>query len=206
MSSVSDVLVACVLAVLLIVGGYQVYFLPQRWPLRAPRRLLLALDDKIPFWPQWVWAYSLLYYPFILSIIPTIRDFRHYAYTAANFAILLLTQVVIAYALPVKTPKRWRRYERGQSLSTKFLGFVQSVDSGGNCFPSMHIAVASLAALHIANNMSDYGPLIPVLVVLTVFLIFLSALFTKQHYLLDVPAGLMLGIAIYSIHPLLYRV
>jgi hypothetical protein len=137
MSTATDVIVACILATLLIVGGYQIYFLPQRWPLKAPKSLLISIDNKIPFWPQWAWIYSLLYYPLILAPILTIGDFRQYAYTAFNFSLLLFAQIGIAYALPVKTPDHWRAYDRTATQSQKFLGLVQSIDRGGNCFPCM---------------------------------------------------------------------
>ena len=195
---------ACALAALLIIGGYQIYFLPQRWPGRVPRRPLISLDNKIPFIPQWVWIYSLLYYPLILSPILTIEDFEQYAYTALNFMLLLMAQVTIAYVLPVKTPDHWRCYERKNSLSERFLGLVQSIDRGGNCFPSMHVSVATLAALHVYNNVPLGAALLFWTLAASLILISLSALFTKQHYLVDLPAGFALAVAIYSLHSLLY--
>ncbi len=204
MSTVTDAVVACILAALLIVGGYQIYFLPQRWPLKTPRSLLIWIDNKIPFWPQWAWIYSLLYYPLILSPILTIGSFRQYAYTAFNFSVLLFAQVVIAYALPVKTPDHWRAYDLTATPSQRFLGLVQSIDRGGNCFPSMHVSVATLAVLHILNNAPGMGPAWTTVVVGAFVLICLSALFTKQHYILDLPAGAALGAAIYSIHLIMY--
>ena len=148
MNTVTDAVVACILAALLIVGGYQIYFLPQRWPLKAPRSLLISIDNKIPFWPQWAWVYSFLYYPLILSPILTIGSFRQYAYTAFNFALLLFAQVGIAYALPVKTPDHWRAYDLTATPSRTIPGLVQSIDRGGNCFPSMHVSVHIGDAAH----------------------------------------------------------
>jgi hypothetical protein len=204
MNTVTDAVVACILAALLIVGGYQIYFLPQRWPLKAPRSLLISIDNKIPFWPQWAWVYSFLYYPLILSPILTIGSFRQYAYTAFNFALLLFAQVGIAYALPVKTPDHWRAYDLTATPSQRFLGLVQSIDRGGNCFPSMHVSVCTLAMLHILNNAPDMGPAWRTAVVGAFVLICLSALFTKQHYILDLPAGTALGAAVYSIHAIVF--
>lgn len=203
-NSISDLLVACILAILLIIGGYQVYFLPQRWPRKPGNALLLPVDDRIPFWPRWIWVYSLLYYPLILAPIFTVDSFRHFAYIAVNFVLLLIFQVSIAYLFPVRTPVQWRRYEGDGIASVRFLRFVQSIDHGGNCFPSMHIAAATLAVLHVLNNMpgSSLAALCAALAVLS--LISLSALFTKQHYILDIPAGIALAIAVYSIHDVVY--
>jgi membrane-associated phospholipid phosphatase len=204
MGSTLDAFVAFSLAALLIVGGYQIYFLPQKYPLRRPLSLLISIDERIPFRPRWVWVYSFLYYPFIVSTILTIQDFRQFAYTCANFMILLVTQVAIAFIFPVKTPSRWRDYNPHNSVSERFLGIVHSFDKGGNCFPSMHIAVAMLSALHTANNLLDrFGAMAYCVFVLPV-LIAISTVFTKQHYLLDIPAGAALAIAIFSLHRLVY--
>lgn len=204
MSYFLDTIVAVSLAALLILGGYQIYFLPQRINFKSPRRLLLSLDNKIPFSPKWVWVYSFLYYPFIISTILTINDFRQFGYTSVNFVILLLTQVLIAFLFPVKTPDHWRFYDPNNSISEKFLSIVHSVDKGGNCFPSMHIAVATLSSLHIMHNLHDqYGYAAYGIFVMPI-LIAISTLFTKQHYLVDIPAGGALAAAIFSLHPIMY--
>lgn len=204
MRSTLDVLVAFSLAAVLIIGGYQIYFLPQRHPLRASRSLLLSLDDRIPFWPRWVWIYSLLYYPFIVSTILTIHDFRQFAYTPANFLVLLVVQVTIAFLFPVKAPDHWRGYDANNSISEKFLSFVHSFDKGGNCFPSMHIGVAMLASLHMVHNLLAQLGAGAYAIFAFPILIMMSCLFTKQHYLLDVPAGCALAAAVYSIYPIMY--
>jgi len=54
------------------------------------------------------------------------------------------------------------------------LALVQRFDARSNCFPSVHVSVATLTALH--------GTLIAV-----------SCVLTKQHYLIDLPAGLLCG-------------
>jgi membrane-associated phospholipid phosphatase len=203
MSSLSDALVAFVLAAVLIVGGYQVYFIPQRRPARRARTLPTSLDDRIPFWPKWVWVYSVLYYPFITSTILTLTNFRQFAYTAADFIVLLVAQVLIAYCMPVRTPDPWRQRSRS-SPSEKLLGYVQSIDRGGNCFPSMHMAVATLSALHIANNLSPHLGQLSDTVFVAPLLIGASALFTKQHYFVDLPGGVALAIASYTLYPLFY--
>ena len=48
-----DAIVALILATLLIVGGYQIYFLPQKYPIRRAVQLMTKIDDLIPFRPGW---------------------------------------------------------------------------------------------------------------------------------------------------------
>ena len=91
---------------------------------------------------------------------------------------------------PVETPPEWRDFGESNTLSVRFMKFVQSYDDNTNCFPSMHVSVATLVALHMWTNVGDmvgYWPfLFPVLIAF-------SALWTKQHYLVDVIAGAPLG-------------
>ena len=181
------------IAVVLIVGGYQFYFLPQRRPLKDSAQFSTILDDKIQFTPQWVWIYSGLYYPVILSLILTIGSFEQFNLTAFNFLILLVVQLVFFFIFPVKTPPEWRDYEHDGSLSAKFLRFVHGYDAPSNCFPSMHVSVAMLTALHLSNNLEPtLGSWVAIFFLFPI-LIALSALFTKQHYFVDLPAGAMLG-------------
>jgi len=69
------------------------------------------------------------------------------------------------------------------------LALVQRFDARSNCFPSVHVSVATLTALHGTANIS--GALIPFSIF--VALIAVSCVLTKQHYLIDLPAGLLCG-------------
>ncbi len=175
-----------VLSVILIVGGYQFYFWCQRNVMRAPRRLLIAVDDRIPYRPAWVWIYSFLYYPAILAVNLVIETPLEFTQTALSYLVLLFLQMSFFLALPVETPPHWRTYNRCRGLSERFLAFVQRIDGRANCFPSMHCSVAAMTALYLAPHIGIWVVGFPIL-------IGLSCLFTKQHYLADVPTGLALG-------------
>ena len=199
-----DYVAATSIAILLIIGGYQVYFTPQRAPLREPVQLMTWIDEKIPFSPGWVWIYSFLYYPFIVSVIFTLDDFRHYAFTVLSYIILLMLQVAIAYLLPVKTPPSWRAYNPRNSISERFLSVVHHYDAGGNCFPSMHCAVATLTALHLLVNIGTGNGLLSAGVIGSTLLIYVSTVFIKQHFILDIPAGAALAAVVYWFYQLIY--
>ncbi len=195
-----DILILFSLTILLIVGGYQFYFLPQRKPAKSSSSFRITyLDRIIPFKAGWVWVYSGLYYPVIISLVFTIKSFRHFSYTAFSFIILLIFQLFFFYLFPVKSPDEWRAFERGKSLSTKFLSFVHQFDSNLNCFPSMHVSVATLTAYHLKNNLADSLEIWSNVSFMFPLLIGLSTLFTKQHYLLDIPAGFFLGLVTFYI-------
>jgi membrane-associated phospholipid phosphatase len=87
---------------------------------------------------------------------------------------------------PVVTPESWRDGIDKQSRSERFLAFVRTFDASSNSFPSMHTSVATLTAFHLYPTLGHWAFGFPVV-------IGLSCLFTKQHYLIDVPAGALLG-------------
>ncbi len=192
------------LSIVLIVGGYQFYFLPQKRPLRKALQFTAKIDEFIPFRPGWVWIYSGLYYPVIIGLVFTIDTFEKFNLTAFNFLILLLIQICCFYVFPVKTPQLWRNFDRTSCISVRFLNFVHDFDAPTNCFPSMHVSVATLTALHMINNLTlDWGNLTIIFYAFPV-LIGLSAVYTKQHYLVDIPAGVALGYANYKIFVIYY--
>src|SRR5262245_12388125 len=184
--SPADYLVHLVLSVFLIVGGYQFYFWCQRHPLTAPRELPLAVDSWIPYRPGWVWIYSRLYYPAILYTNWIVNSPRQFTHLVTSYLILLAFQMVFFLAFPVRTPETWRTQNTQRTWSERFLALVQRFDDRSNSFPSMHTSVAMLTALHLYPRLGPWALLFPVV-------IGLSCLFTKQHYVLDVPAGAALG-------------
>lgn len=180
-------LIDTVLSVILIVGAYQFYFFTQRHPRFESRTFQSRIDEKIPFWPAWVWIYSCLYYPAIIYLNFLARDTHHFVLMAFSFTLLLFMQMAVFYLFPVATPPHWRQcMDRDESPSVRFLRFVQKFDAPSNCFPSMHVSVAMLTALHALPELGPGALLFPAL-------IGVSCLFTKQHYLIDLPFGALLG-------------
>lgn len=199
-----DYCVLFVLAIFLIVGTYQFYFFPQRHNFKKPIELRCKLDDMIPFKPVWVWIYSGLYYPIIIVLVLSVDSFKQFAYTALSFFCLLAMQLVFFFLLPVRVPEDWRRYETTATVSTKFLALVHSYDDCTNCFPSMHVSVATLTAYHLYANISSSIGGVAILSFAFPILIAISTLFTKQHYLADLPAGFLLGYLNYRFFDIYY--
>ena len=181
-----DYVIHLVLSVVLIIGGYQFYFWCQRNPLAEPRELKLPVDDWIPYWPTWVWVYSCLYYPAILYINVVVESPRDFTHLVISYLLLLGFQMAFFLTFPVATPEDWRAGHAQRNWSERFLGFVQSLDARSNSFPSMHTSVAMLTALHLYPHLGTWVVALPVL-------IGFSCLFTKQHYVIDIPAGAALG-------------
>ena len=182
----ADYVIHLTLSVFLIIGVYQFYFWCQRQQWAAPRELKLAVDDWIPYRPHWVWIYSFLYYPIILYTNLMVESARQFTHLALSYLVLLGIQMAFFLAFPVMTPESWRTINGKRTLSERFLAFVHSFDARSNSFPSMHTSVATLTALHLYPSLGTWVIAFPVLIAL-------SCLFTKQHYVVDIPAGGALG-------------
>jgi len=192
-----DRIIQLVISVFLIVGVYQFYFWCQRNPMGSPRQFRLPMDDKIPYRPRWVWVYSFLYYPVIVAINWSVTSPRHFLYVALSYMLLLVLQMMFFTLMPVATPLEWRTINARRGRSERFLAFVQSFDGRSNSFPSMHTSVATLTALHLLPMTGPAILMFPALIAL-------SCLYTKQHYLVDLPAGAALGWFVFRMFKLIY--
>ena len=182
----ADYVIDLVLSGVLIVGAYQFYFWCQRNALFEAREFGSSFDDLIPYVPGWVWVYSFLYYPAILYVNLVVNSARQFTQVASSYMLLLALQLPCFLAFPVRTPHRWRVPPQPRTLSERYLAFVQRFDAPSNSFPSMHTSVAMLTALHLYERHGMASFAFPAL-------IGLSCLFTKQHYVVDIPAGAALG-------------
>jgi membrane-associated phospholipid phosphatase len=191
--STSDYVIQFLMTVFLIFGGYQFYFWCQRNPLTETRRLETPWDERIPFWPSWTWVYGFLYYPAIAYLNWTVSSPRHFNHVVMSFFVLLALQMIFFVLFPVETPPHWRAINRGRSLAERLLRFMHRFDAPSNCFPSMHVSVATLTALHAHASLGAAALLFPVLIAL-------SCVFTKQHYVADLPAGAGLGWCAYGVY------
>ncbi len=192
-----DLIIQLCLTVILIFGIYQFYFWCQRTTLVAPRQLRSRLDDAIPYWPRWVWIYSCLYYPMIVYINFVAESPRHFLYLAMSYIVLLIFQMAFFVGFPVATPAEWREAVQGRGRSERFLAFVQRFDAPSNSFPSMHTSVAMLTALHLQPHLGLWVWSFPLLIAA-------SCVFTKQHYVIDLPAGAGLGWMVFHFFKLVY--
>ena len=181
--------VVALVGLIVILGCYEVYFIFQRITHSTYRSLETVFDRWFPYRPEWVWIYSFFYYGVLISLVLTFRTYADFVFTTASYVVLLGIQIAIFAALPVSTPSAWRHQGPPRSISERLLMFVQRIDATSNCFPSMHTSVAILTALQLHRHTSislQWTLLYPLL-------IGLSALFTKQHFFVDILAAFVVG-------------
>ena len=184
------------LLVVTVAGGYQLYFWVQR--NNGGRRaycVKLAIDDAIPFRPQWIWPYSFLYYLMIGVTVMSIQDLAEGMHLIFGGLMLLVTGCGIFYFVPTYVPTSFRQFEVN-SISTRYLAFVQSMDNERNAFPSMHCALATYIGLIVMEL-----PVIGIWIgVGFIAIIVISCLLVKQHVILDTLAGVLLGGIVFQIN------
>ncbi len=152
----------------------------------------LDLDDRIPFKPEFVFIYLSIYPLFLLPFF-----FIRNAAFFRVFSWAYITVMVVCYATYLTYPVAMLRPSFEQtSFSTWALQKVYNTDKPLNCFPSMHVAMSLLASLTIMEVHRVRG----VLALLLTLLIAVSTLFIKQHYILDVVAGMLLTLLVYSLY------
>jgi membrane-associated phospholipid phosphatase len=184
------------MTVVLIIGGYQFYFWAQRRRWFAARCLETRFDAMIGYDPRWVWVYSGLYYPMIVLAAWSVPNWRDYAFAVGCYLALLAVQMTFFLFLPVEIPIYWREAYRPAwhgTLSQRFLDFVWSFDKLRNSMPSMHVSVATVTDLTIGRN----WPLAGHVGILFPILIAISALKTKQHFVVDVVPGAACGACVF---------
>jgi membrane-associated phospholipid phosphatase len=179
-----------------IAGGYQLYFWVQRNNLHMSARCMeIQLDDRIPFWPRWVWFYSFLYYVMIGLTVISIQDLAGGVHLIFGGLILLATGALIFYLYPTRVPESYRHFEI-DSISTRYLAFIQSMDNNRNAFPSMHCAIATYIGLAIAG-LPTIGPWLGYGYIV---IIAISCVVVKQHVIIDTLAGVGLGAFVFFLN------
>ncbi|GAI04376.1 unnamed protein product, partial [marine sediment metagenome] len=80
-------------------------------------------------------------------------------------------------------------------------GLFNNTNLGGAAFPSSHVALALISFI---LNWRYNRYLVPAYLPLTI-LLFISTVYLYAHYFIDIPAGIVAGILLYLLVPLLLK-
>jgi membrane-associated phospholipid phosphatase len=152
--------------------------------------LWTPLDRSWPFDERFIWVYLLVYVTplSLLVFVPRIQDLRR-----AGLALLLNVAVAFPtfYAYPVTLPRPEDRLTL--TWSGYLTDFIWQIDKPLNCFPSIHVSLAFTAAF-IVSRFSRAGGLV---ILGSAMAISVSTLYVRQHYVVDIVAGVLVGGASY---------
>jgi membrane-associated phospholipid phosphatase len=153
----------------------------------------LAADAMVPLEPAWGLAYGAFYLFLILLPVFVIRDEAHIRRTFSAYLSVWVTSYIVFLLYPTIASRPGQ--VPGHGFGAWGLRALYAADPPYNCFPSLHVAhsfVSAFACSRINRTVGAAAGFCAVLVAL-------STLFTKQHYILDVVAGIALAYAAYLV-------
>ena len=176
---------------LVLVFEIENIFIPGKYNMHSP------IDDMIPFVPIFVIPYF-LWYLFLIGtgvyfLLKSREDLRK---TFLSINLCMLTAIIIYALFPSYQLLRPAVY--GGDIFSQWVRILQSFDSNTCVCPSLHVAVCiSLYAGIINCGRFNNKPGIKIFALVLTIMICISTVFIKQHSVIDLAAGILLGIAAY---------
>ena len=159
-------------------------------PGRVVHRPEVGLDHVVPMEPAWSLVYLSLFLAALLPVF-VVHQQELVRRTINAFLAIWLFSYACFIAYPTAAPRHDKVIV--ESFFTWTLRAIHSSDIAYNCFPSLHVAQCFLASLVCYRVHRGVGAAAG----LWAFLVAMSTLYTKQHYILDVIAGAILAYAAY---------
>ncbi|WP_375772521.1 phosphatase PAP2 family protein [Archangium gephyra] len=185
-----------VLAVAAAVAHALLYGAPNRIHLAEPVELPMTwVDRAVPFLPLTLWiylsAYLLVFIAFALCRRPG---------SSARFIFAFFTVVGLATLVHWMWPTVYPRAEfpvppDASPFMHWMMARFRELDSPASCLPSLHVAAAFLSAFAVLGERDRHAPALLVWAAL----IWASTLTTKQHYMVDGLAGLLLAVGVWAL-------
>jgi membrane-associated phospholipid phosphatase len=153
----------------------------------------LSLDRVVPLQPAWALVYGAFYLFMILLPVLVVRQEEQIRRTVRAYLMVWISAYVCFLVYPTTAPRPDKVI--GDGFVVWGLRFLYSADIPYNCFPSLHVAHSFVSALTCYRVHRGVG----IVATLCAGLVGVSTLFTKQHYILDVIAGIFLACVAYVV-------
>jgi membrane-associated phospholipid phosphatase len=155
------------------------------------------LDDKIPFCEYFIIPYLLWFFYIGITIAWFLfKESKHsyYQLTGLLFGgmtICLLICTIFPNGLNIRPEINFDK-----NIFTRLTSIIYTADTSTNVFPSIHVftSVAVVGAIRRSQAAQNHRWILPASSLLSL-LIVLSTMFLKQHSVVDVTAGILLGVA-----------
>ena len=174
------------------VGFFPLYFWIMKNAGQAWVLPLTAFDRLIAFWPAVLPIYLSLWGYIALPVLLA-KDRRELWSFSFGCAAMTALALVVFWFMPTAIPNFIIDATPGTSLH-----FLKTVDSAGNAFPSLHVSFSVFACIVLARQLRDAGApaWLRVFNVAWAVAIVYSTMAVRQHVLIDVLGGLVLGLAL----------
>lgn len=187
------------LSLLVLPAFNSIYFLLNHAGDRV-YNLVTAFDQMIPFIKYFALPY-MAWYPFVMITLLWLMKLqpRLYATTLVTCILGLILSYIIFMFAQTTTP---RPPIDGQDIFTQMVLFIYRADKPYNSFPSIHVLIC-FVLYQACTKLDIQAPLFVVSVRVSSMLIIISTLFIKQHTIVDVAGGIILGTLLFWLVDLL---
>jgi membrane-associated phospholipid phosphatase len=177
---------------LVIILALLVIYFPINRMVTGGWALSLPIDKYIPLYPPALIPYLMGSFLFVAFPIRASLYSKKYEFEA--YIISFLTATVISYVIYLTLPTFIIRPEvHSQDYFSKAIMLLYQNDYPHNAAPSGHTFYTVISFLYIKR----WNPKVQGISLTVALLIIASTLLTKQHYVLDVISGLILGCIAY---------
>lgn len=183
-----------------IVGGIWtviavfLYLSTNHYPIFTPRLLpMTSLDEAIPFIPQTIFIY-LSEYPLFISVYLLAKELRNLNKYLYSFLFLQVVSVTIFLLFPTTYPRDlFPLPDTLDRFSHYAFSSLRETDTPNSCLPSLHVSSCYLSAfVFLDEQKKKFWTFF-----IWATLVGVSTLTTKQHYIIDVIAGLGMAMIAY---------
>jgi membrane-associated phospholipid phosphatase len=154
---------------------------------------MTSFEQGVPFLVWTVWIYIGLYPAYILWAVLGYKDEIEMNKTLYAFSVLCLVSCSVFLIYPVTYPRELFPLPSETGASVFLLKMTRLIDKPSNCLPSLHVGLCFIFAFgYWEENKRKFW--------ISIFLsalISFSTLTTKQHYLVDIIASLVIASSIY---------
>jgi len=185
-----------VMGILLFVTAAFLYLASNHFYFTAPQYLTMSpLENSIPFLPHTIWIYLSEYILFVVLYF-LCRDIENLNRFFYSFIFMQLTSVLIFCLWPTIYPRELFPIPEDIDWITYFIfDSLRRAETAASCCPSLHVSSVYLSIFIFLKEQRNKLPF---------FLIWgtaiaLSTLTTKQHYLADIVAGLIMAVLSFCI-------
>ena len=158
--------------------------------------LTTSLDEAIPFEPLWAFVYLGCFFFWAVNYILITRQGKEgwFQFATGDY----LSRIICGIFFILLPTTNIRPEVTGNSFPELLIQFVYWIDAPTNLFPSIHCLVSWLCFAGIRGK--SYVPKwYQAFSALFAIAVFASTLFTKQHFIVDVAAGIVIAEACYYI-------
>lgn len=175
----------------LAIGIAFAYFVPNHFVLLPTHSVVLTpLDHWVPLSPVWIWFY-IAYYPLLLgAYIHSTGTPAQKMYVDA-MALSAVVGFFVFFFFPTEIPRDLYPWMGEPNWSARMLEVIRGADNSVNCLPSMHVGMSFIAASTFTLGCGWRGRAFAWGLFLAICY---STMATKQHYFVDLVAGLGLGL------------